>query len=597
MEEESAHEGEISHSLYSLLRACQRGQRFAVVGSHDDIDESITPFLNKLYVNDTPEDEILNDFFVDSYEDDGKLLIISGSAGDGKSALLSKGYLAAKAAGNSAVEKSRINMDATAADRKHQRYEERLLDFFENVLPDAAASDGPRSGLAINYGLAVDFFQQHDFTTSAENLEMVWEALKESRKRTDGIYRDNSLIVINLSQRKLYSTHPNSLGDGLLRKMIDRFGIDNESQSPIYAAFQQENEYCPAGEQCPLHYNVEQFGSPDLRGRVAEVIAGWNIITGSYFNPRGILDLIASILLPDVPADRLDRDTECPIGAAIEDGTITPSVDHLLWNRLFDVLADGNSRLANRVDPLSQSSIELDTKVLGWYGQRDELVSQLTSPPGISEADTIQLIKTIFRYHYLTGSEEIRGLLESDSFIQYSSALTILKYDSPSDESELGDRTGELFRTVRNSLRGWSGRQRNSQEIEFVDAQRSPAYRFLSRWGDPKVLPEPSESETRKQTVPGRISLQLDTPAGSDELIRIPLTYELYLLMEQINHGYTPSAVDIEHSEAVTQIKSKFSDLTRKRDYVKVINRSNSREFTIQQQEYGKPTVEREGSW
>jgi hypothetical protein len=596
--EEFMESGESSHSLYSLLRACQRGQRFAVVGSHDDIDETITPFLNKLYVDDTREDELLREFFVEEYQDDGKLLIISGSAGDGKSALLSKGYISAQEAGHTSVTESRINMDATAADTKHQQYQERLRDFFDTVLADAKAGEGPRSGLAINYGLAVDFFQREKTAEESEEYEMIWEALQASREQTDGIYRTDSTIMLNLSQRELYSTHPDTFGQGLLLKILDRFGVDNEPESPLYDAYRRESEDCPAGEDCPLHYNVSQFADPEVRRRIAQVVAGWNIVTGSYFNPRGMLDLVASILLPDVEDDLLDREAECPIGEAVDAGDFTPTADDILWNRVFNVLAEGEEKMASQVDPLSRSSISLDTRVLRWRGKRDELLDELSSPPGSADAEMIQLIRTTLRYQYLHESEDIDGLLETDSFTEYRAALTLLNQDNPPRARELGDDVGKLFSKVKDSLRGWSGQQRGSNEIEFVDARRSPAYRFLSRWGDPIVDTELSERETRKQTVPGRISIQLDNPTATDEKpIRIPLTYELYQLMEQINQGYTPSAVDIEQSEAVTQIKSKISDLTRKRNFVKVVNRSNAREFTVEQNEYGAPTVKKKGSW
>ncbi len=598
MEEKVIGDGESSHSLYSLLRACQRGQRFAVVGSHDDIDESITPFLNKLYVDDTREDELIQDYFVNEYEEDGKLLVISGSAGDGKSALLSKGYISAQASGNTSVTKSRINMDATAADTKHQRYHERLREFFDNVLGDAESGTGPRSGLAINYGLAVDFFQRGGAAEESESYKRVWDALQASREQTDGIYQTDSMVIINLSQRELYSTHPDSFGQGLLSKMLDRFGVDNEEESPLYHAYIKESEECPASENCPLHYNVSEFGSPDVRRQIARIIAGWNIVTGSYFNPRSIMDLAASILLPDVDHDALEREGECPIGEAVEAGNIDPSPEDLLWNRVFDVLARGDGQMANQIDPLARSSIKLDTKVLRWRGKRDELIEELSEPPGSTEADIVQLIKTTLRYQYLNADADVDGLLETDSFAEYQAALTLLNKENPERAKELGNKVGSLFSNVKDSLRGWSGQKRGSNEIEFVDARRSPAYRFLSRWGDPTVDTDLSEKETRKQTVPGRISIQLDNPTAADEKpIRIPLTYELYQLMEQINQGYTPSAVDVEQSEAVTQIKSRISELTRKRNFVKVVNRSNDREFTVQQNEYGAPTVHREGTW
>lgn len=597
MDEASSSDGDPNHSLYSLLRACQRGQRFAVVGSHDDIDESITPFLNDLYVDDTTQDQRVSNFFADQYESDGKLIVVTGSAGDGKSALLSKGYLAARETGHSEVTESQINMDATASDSKHQRYKDRLQEFLERVLPQAENGEGPRAGLAINYGLAVDFFQQHNASSDNESFQNLWQALQDSRKDPDGIEQTDSIEVINLSHRELYATHPDTLGEGLLLKMVEKFGVDNAAESPIATAYERERDQCPAGDSCPLHYNVQALAEPAIRRRIAELIAGWNIITGTYFNPRGILDLLASILLPGIPQEKMETDKPCPVGAAVTNGAVAPQPDHLIWNRLFAVLSRAESKMATRIDPLAQSSIELDTWVLTHRNNRGELAEMLDNPPGTSEATSLEVIKTALRYQYLK-EEDLPGLLEQPAFTQYQSALTILNNDDPQQGQAVGEGIKEFYSTVKEALRGWSGPNMKSDEIEFVDANRSPSYRFLSQWGDPKEDHENTQEETREQTVPGRIHIKYENPTSNDgQRILIPLTFELYQLMRQITQGYTPNAADIEHSEAVMQIKAKLADLTRKQEFMRVINRSNERQFTIDNSPYAAPTVHREGEW
>lgn len=71
--------------LYDLLYFCQEWQRVAIVGSRSDDD----PVRNQLYVPQE-EGEFVQEF-IGSHHDDGQMLIITGSAGDGKSALPQRG--------------------------------------------------------------------------------------------------------------------------------------------------------------------------------------------------------------------------------------------------------------------------------------------------------------------------------------------------------------------------------------------------------------------------------------------------------------------------------------------------------------------------
>jgi hypothetical protein len=91
------------------------GEAGAIVGGHIDRNE----LRQGLYIT-TDEDSLVNSFFVDDYADDGKLLIITGSAGDGKSALLSRAFLKAQNQGISSLTEDQIHMDATASTEKQR---------------------------------------------------------------------------------------------------------------------------------------------------------------------------------------------------------------------------------------------------------------------------------------------------------------------------------------------------------------------------------------------------------------------------------------------------------------------------------------------
>jgi len=147
-----------SHTLFELLRSCKMGEAGAIVGGHIDRND----LRQGLYIS-TEEDDLVNSFFVDEYSEDGKLLLITGSAGDGKSALLSRAFLNAQQQGIDSLTEDQIHMDATASTEKTKTYDKTLDQFFTQVRGNLDSGIGPRSGVAINLGLAIDFFERKGY--------------------------------------------------------------------------------------------------------------------------------------------------------------------------------------------------------------------------------------------------------------------------------------------------------------------------------------------------------------------------------------------------------------------------------------------------
>lgn len=448
-------------NLYGLIRACQRGQHVAVVGSTNDDNQ----LRNDLYIPQ-PEDEKVTNFFADDYETDGKLLVLTGSAGDGKSALLSRGYDACV----TDLPKKRINMDATAARARTGEYTERLDEFFSTVIPDVRASEGPRSGLAINYGLAVDYFERQAHSTSADAGE-VWDTLRESQTAKE--VRTDNVHVINLSHRRTYNSHPDQLGAGLVRQLLDRFDPTTKN-SPFTTAYEQEQDHCPAGADCPLLYNVNQLTDENTKDNIARVLAGWSIARGAYLNPRTIIDYISSMVLPTAMHDVEDH-SSCPIGAAIAADRVDPTAEMLLWNAVFKQLGTMSAVEESRLDPASHTDLETDQEILSWGGDQTDGAFANCAPSDEFTTERAAEIRTVLRSRYLTAGEGTTELDEK-AFQEFAGALTYFQNDA----EELRSEAQNFVQTTKQALSNWTGRKQDSELVEFVDGERSTDYRFLS---------------------------------------------------------------------------------------------------------------------
>jgi DNA phosphorothioation-dependent restriction protein DptF len=562
-------------SLYDLLYACQRGQRVAIVGGHTDDD----PLRNQLYV-EQDEDEHVASFFDDDYAEDGRLLVLTGSAGDGKSALLARGF-----ALNEELPEARVNMDATEARRRDGDYAGRLDSFFEDVMSGVEAESGPRSAIAINYGLAVDYFERRD---PLEAARPIWDAMQASQR--DPIHEaETNITVINLSHRRTYRTHPDHLGGGLVRDLLDRFDPTTD-ESPFTDAYEHEQDACPAGDDCLLQYNIRQLTQTAVKNQLARLLAGWSVTTGSYLNPRTIIDDIASFLLPTGLQELPEHDV-CPVGAAIAAGDLDTTHTDIVWNAVFQTIeADRNSD-ASPLDPASYTTFQMDQQALSWGADLSELDKKLASIPGMALDSTTEKVRTLLRRQYLT-SEAGGTVVDDQPFTQFLAALTYFGREGTHPELEEPVKT--LLDTTKTALSSWTGRQRHDGLVEFVDGLRSPEYRFLSHWNEPSIDTAASTRETSALAVPGRVKLVAESPPDIDLPVPIPLSFETYRLMTEISQGYTPNATDLNRSHAIRMLHSRLDDFTEKRQSVIIENRTGARSITIKEGDIGI-TVDSEG--
>lgn len=558
-----------TETLYDLLYSCQRGQRVAIVGSHTDDD----PLRNGLYI-EQKEDEDVIEFFQNSDQEDGELLILTGSAGDGKSALLARGYEQA----DSGIPDQRVNMDATEARRKNDDYSDRLTAFFDQIIDDVTAGSGPRSAIAMNYGLAVDFFERKN---TPERFQPIWEEMQASQATLTHRSTSPNITVINLSHRSTYETNPNALGDGLVHALIDRFDPTHD-ESPLSEAYENERSNCPSGDDCPLQYNIRQLTDSNVKRQLARLFAGWSIATGSYLNPRTIIDNIASLLLP-TGLQELPKNDICPVGAAVENDDFICEADDLIWNAVFSTLNCNDEPTASKIDPASHTTFEIDQQALKWRTATEEVDGRLPSLPVVSFDGAVERVRTLLRKQYLT-EDEGETILDENTFTEFAAALTFFKEDCP---PELREGAQQMLQTTEDALGGWTGRQRDDGLVEFVDAKRSTDYRYLSDWEEPSFDAGESETQTKSMAVPGRIKLMAHPPAGMKSHIPIPISFEMYNLMTKVSEGYTPNATDLDQSHAIRVLHSRLEDFTNKRQQVTIENRIANNKIRIEDGDLG----------
>ena len=569
-----------SQSLFELLRSCKMGEAGAIVGGHIDRNE----LRQELYVP-TEVDDVVNSFFVSNYQRDGHFLIITGSAGDGKSALLSRGFKNAKEHGIDSVSEDNVHMDATAATRKTESYASTLGRFLETASENLHRGVGPRSGLAINLGLAIDFFERKG---NDEDFPEIWSAIESTRTKL--LHEKENITVLNLGFRSIYSIHPESLGEGILGSLVDKFNASGPD-SPFHQAYLRSKSSCPAGKDCPLLYNVSQLEDDQLRASLTELFAAKGIIDNEYLNPRRIIHHLASILLPSELEHTSATHDTCPIGKSVNYGREV-SPEYLIWNSIFDELKSGGSPSKGMLDPAAYASKDLDLRVIE-LGANPKLLDDKTGElPHVNNGAIDDQIRTLLRKSYLSkdGKFDLRTAIDWTWFREeFLSSYAYLANNGEQDShsrNALQQGARDVNRTLHDSLKGWTGSPIEGDYIEYIDGIKTPEYRFLAKWTSPEIDEERSRQRTREESMPGQMWFVLK-PNTADDTIPIPLTFNLYVLMHRIAQGYSPNARDIERSEGMRLIQSRLSEFTEKQKRTRVINKAGEQLFSLERGGFG----------
>lgn len=567
-------------TLFDLIKSCRSGELGAVVGGHIDRND----LREGLYVA-TEEDQILEEFFVEEYNEDGSFLIITGSAGDGKSALLSKAFKKAQKKDISSLDKECIRLDATASSDPHASYEEDLEEFLEEVLAGLGADSAPRRGLAINLGLAIKFFQRGG---RDEKFPDIWRAIQEAEdtRKVEKEPESGRVIVINLSHRPLFKTNPQDLGEGLLTDIVAKFNFKNP-ESPFHEAYKASRENCPRPRECPFHYNVDKLSDDVLREKIIRIIAANTVIQNAYTNPRVVLDKLSRMVIPNELLDVETDGSGCPVWNAVERGrTFSESV--LIWNSIFEETDFFQNRYSSDLDPAAQTGSKLDNGILS--GEFDLSEGDAHPTEAISWDTSAEEVKTALRTEYLSSGsvpDAIKTALDEDAFQEFLSLLTYLTADNV---KEVESKASNAISSIKSALRNWTGHERHSEYVEFVDGFDTPEYRFFSRWNEPETDTEGSKKRSRKEARPGQLWIRFSNERVDDS-IDIPVVYELYSLMKSVEQGYNPSSLDVERSEGLRRIQDHISNLTEKKRFVRIKDKGGDTVLELKEGELNDITV------
>jgi hypothetical protein len=221
------------------------------------------------------------------------LVVISGSAGDGKSFIL--GQLL-KAPGNRwATYPHRVIEDATHSETPEQSQRDRLKDFFSPLASGQPLTDGPPLIIAMNTGMVIRFFndlrKDGEFKPYQHIAAALFRALRipDPESRAPESPAESRILVVNLDDRPTTGAE-----QSFFTEVLSAFDPNNASGVMMGA---ERCRSCTVRAWCWVRSNAEIVSSENGRRSLGALAAEIALARGRSINPRALWDAAAVVTL------------------------------------------------------------------------------------------------------------------------------------------------------------------------------------------------------------------------------------------------------------------------------------------------------------
>ena len=437
--------------------------------SSDSIDGigAFDNFKKYMHVSRRVEEDLIE--ILRKIEDSGRksLILLCGSAGDGKSHLLS--YLKNDLR---LLDNYVVYNDATESSAPSKTAIETLNDALQGFSDENLDQPGENFILAINLGVLSNFVE----STYGDSFKLLHEYVINSNILTNQLnekgYEETSAFQhVSFSDYHMYSLTTHGVKPEYLEQILEKvFSIDLENQ--FYNVYYNNCKACPLSKKCPVKHNFEFLANKKSRNYVAKALVEVTIKDKEILTTREILNYIYDIVVAQSfnykKMAQSSTDEVSFLKEYISD--ITPSLMYEYTDK---------SVLLNQLqkyDPLLVRSEQADEDAISYYVSSDisrEVISVvgkeaysevLCQPAAIEKINNDKGLKAQL-FNILERVKKIKDNTISDNI--YTSFLSTLYFFNTGTEKKYV----ELYDLVEDAIIQWCGNE-DQDNICFDDLHK-----------------------------------------------------------------------------------------------------------------------------
>lgn len=525
------------------------------IESVENID-SFSSFKEYLHVVRPVEDELRLLLKRVNEENKKCLVLLCGSAGDGKSHLMSylshvdpEGLLNSFEVYNDATESSAPTL--TSIDT----LSEKLAPFND---ANALIDDGHKMILAINLGTLNNFIESEKGKAFSSLKKYVETNEIFSSYTQRYAYQENSVFQhVSFADYQVFTLKEDGVGTDFLVKLIGKIFLPVD-ENPFYQAY-KKNENCSLCQRCPVRHNFEFLSHPEHQNAVIRKIVETVIKDKAIVSTRDILNLIYDIMVHP----EFDFNIMCAT-AASEVKFITKYIQYTTPMLLYEF--NDISPLINCIrqhDLLKDRQEEMDISTTRFHSLENiyEIFSEATKNTSYERLNEITRIADLggikpdlkkLVYRFIVRTKEIKGDYELSQYQQrFAEYIKYLYYQHSGQEKQLK----KLYESTKKAIMSWDG-QFDSDSVCIDDSNES-FWITEQLMLQPSIFKPKSANEEEIQRFSTNIRIRLKKKDGSDlETAEIDMDYALFEMIADMREGYRPTVQDKNrHTDFVSFIQ------------------------------------------
>ena len=508
--------------------------------SSDSIDGigKFNDFKKYMHVSRSAEEDLIE--ILHKIETSGKksLVLLCGSAGDGKSHLLS--YLKNDLR---LLDNYVVYNDATESSAPSKTAIETLNEALQGFSDENLDLPGDNFILAINLGVLSNFVE----SSYGDSFKQLHEYVINSNILTNQLnekgYEENSAFQhVSFSDYHMYNLTVQGIKPGYLEKILEKIFIMDE-ENPFYIVYNNNCQDCPLSEKCPVKHNFEFLANEKNRNYVANALVEVTIKDKEILTTREILNYVYDIVVAQsFNYKKMARSSTNEVSFLkeyISDTTLSLMYEYTDKSLLLNQL--------RKYDPLLERSEQDDEYAISYYVSSDvskevtTVIGQesyskvLCQPSAIEKINSDKILKAQL-FNVLERLKKIQIGKKSDDV--YSSFLSNLYYFNTGTTKKYG----ELYGLVEEAIIQWCGNE-DQDYICFDDLHEGIAlYEHIEF--EPYLDGSTSVQKTDElQRFLSFITVKYENKK-TGEIIPLDIDYSLYEMIYKLAVGYIQTAED-----------------------------------------------------
>ena len=509
------------------------------------------------------------------------LVLLCGSAGDGKSHLLS--YLK-NFDEEHLLDNYFVYNDATESSSPSKTAIETLNDFLFSYKDDNLALPGQNVILAINLGVLSNFIESEygkSFDTLrkyVENSNILTSQVNDNEYDSESYFQH-----VSFSDYHMYSLTGEGIHAGYVEKLLEKVFTSNE-ENLFYKTYSEVCSVCTLSKKCPVKMNYEYMMNKKRQKFVAELLVKTTIQDKMILTTREILNFICDIIVSQKFSINRFHSILMDDAEYLKEfiNQITPA---LLFDS-FDVTTLMN--MLKKYDPLLLRSEEADERAISYY----------------VSSNVAQEIKKVFMnspYYDVVCEDSMIERINSDRALKinvYSTLVRLQAIDEwPTSEETYNNylkdlywynsgatkKLNRVYTLIEKAVMQWCGSDEDGNFCLDNSHNRFSLYEKVEMVPNLENVPHPVETEELQRFIPSIIA---SFEGKNGERIDLDIDYSLYELLDKLNHGYVQTADDRNnHADFISFINRILQ--TGSLDKTLTIHSGNRTKATISQSMFG----------